>query len=216
MRPILAIPLILLATSTAAQAPSLALAADFGPALPLGEFSDDGAELGWALGVSGTVRLTRLFGLYASYERTSFGVEDTGSNHTDGTWTDRGLGVGARLWVPVRDRPRIQPWAQLGLGWHDLDPPIAGPEFAVLDTQGMLTIEGGAGIDIALAGQVLFFRPTLRYRRYSFSVESPQVTSTSRVSYLALGVGLVAVWTPGNDARRHRQVSHEPHQRDDR
>jgi hypothetical protein len=197
MRRTLAVPLLLLASSAAAQGtPSLSLAADVGPAFPLGEFADDGARVGWGLGVSATVRLTRLFGLYGSYERTSFDVEEAASPG-DGTWTDTGLGVGAQIWFPVGDQARIHPWARLGLGWHDLDPPIAGPEFARLDSDRIRTVEGGAGLDIALARQLLFLRPMLRYRRYSFEVESAGGTSSTSISALTLGLGLMVAVGPG-------------------
>lgn len=192
MRRLLAVPLLLLASSAVAQGtPSFDVAADFGPAIPLGEFSDDGAKLGWAMGATATVRLTRLFGLYATAERTSFDLEETTRSPGDGSWTDRGLGVGAKVWFPVRDQARLHPWAQLGVGWHDIDPPIAGPEFAGVDTDGLLTFEGGAGFDIAVSRQFLFLRPVVRYRRYSFNVDFPERTATTRISSLSLGLGLV-------------------------
>ena len=189
MRRFLAVPFLLLATSATAQrAPTVALAADLVPAIPLGEFADDGAELGWGRSTSVTIRLTRALGLYGSYERTSFNIEDRAQ-----TWTDRGLGAGLKLWLRSREDTRIRPWAQVGIGWHDLDAPIAGPEFARVDTNGLRTIEGGAGVDIAVARRVLFVRPVVRYRRYSFEVKSASETAETTTSYLALGVGLVLV-----------------------
>lgn len=202
MRCWLAVPLLMVASSAVAQGtPSLALAADFGPAIPLGEFKDDGAELGWGLGASATVRLTRLLGVYGSYERTSFDLEETTRARGDGTWTDTGLGVGAQLWLPVRERARFHPWIRLGVGWHDLDPPIAGPEFAAVDTEGIRTFEGGGGLDIELARQFLFLRPVVRYRRYSFDVERPGLTSSTNISSITFGLGLVVVAGPSRDGR---------------
>jgi hypothetical protein len=191
---ILAVTLLLAASHAAAQVhPSLSLAADAGPAFPLGEFADDGAGIGWGLGLSATVGFTRHLGLYASYERFSFPVDETAPDPGDGTWTDSGIGVGAHLWFPVRDPSRVHPWVRLGVGWHDLDPPIAGSPFTGVNTRGVRTLEGGAGLDIALARQILFLQPVARYRRYRFEADIAGVTSTSTTSYLMLGVGLMAV-----------------------
>lgn len=198
MRRLLAVPVLLalLAPSASAQkTPSLALAADVGPAIPLGEFADDGAELGWGLGVSATVRLGRLLGVYASFERTTFGVEED-AGYPEDDWTDTGYGVGARLWIPVDPDARFHPWAQLGVGWHDLDKPIAGPEFAEVDTDGIMTVEAGAGVDVAIARQVLFLRPMVRYRRYAFELETAGETTETHVSSLTLGLGIVVVVLP--------------------
>ena len=189
MRRMLALPLLLLASSAAAQrTPSLAVAADVGPAFPLGDFADDGAETGWGVGVSATVRLTRLLGVYGSYERTSFDVEGRG----DDAWTDTGMGVGVRVWFPAAERARLHPWAQLGVGWHDLDRPL-GAEFAELDTDGIRTLEGGAGVDVALVRQVLFLRPAIRYRTYSFEVDLGGETAETSASHLTLALGVMAV-----------------------
>lgn len=199
MRRLLAVPLLFLATSASAQAvPSFSVAADVGPAFPLGDFADDGADRGWSASVSAAARLTRLFGLYAGYERTSFDVE--AADAADDTWTDSGLGAGVRMWFPVRPGARLHPWAQLGAGWHDLDPLIAGPEFSGIDTDGILTLEGGAGLDVAVAGQRVFVRPAVRYRRYSFEAESVAGTAKTTVSSITFALGLMVVLHPGNDA----------------
>jgi hypothetical protein len=195
MRRLLAVPLLFLATSASAQGvPSFSVAADVGPAFPLGDFADDGAERGWSASVSAAARLTRLFGLYAGYERTSFDVQQS-----DDTWTDSGLGAGVRMWFPVRPGARLHPWAQLGAGWHDLDPLIAGPEFSDIDTDGILTLDGGAGLDVAVAGQRVFVRPAVRYRRYSFEAESPGQTAKTTVSSITFALGMMVVLHPGND-----------------
>jgi hypothetical protein len=204
MRRLLAFPLLLLfAGSASAQTiPSVALGVDIGPAIPLGEFADDGAKVGWAAGASAALRLTRHLGAYVSAERASFGVDESAGNPGDGTWTDTGVGVGARLWFPVREDARTHPWVQLGLGWHNVDKPIAGPQFANLNTDRIRTIEGGAGLDIALTRRVLFLRPTARYRRYSFSVETPTETLRTRISSLSVGIGLVVVLGLGDNSDR--------------
>ncbi|HSK21276.1 MAG TPA: outer membrane beta-barrel protein [Longimicrobiales bacterium] len=200
MRRLLAVSLLFLATSASAQTvPSFSVAADVGPAFPLGDFADDGAERGWSASVSAAARLTRLFGVYAGYERTSFDVEQA-ADAADDTWTDSGLGAGVRMWFPVRPGARLQPWAQLGAGWHDLDPLIAGPEFSAIDTDGILTLEGGAGLDVAVAGQRVFVRPAVRYRRYSFEAESPGLTAKTTVSSISFALGVMVVVNPGDDA----------------
>jgi hypothetical protein len=204
MRCLLAVPLLLLLAgpSSAQRIPSVALGADIGPAIPLGEFADDGAKVGWSVGASAALRLTRHLGLYVSAERASFGVDESAGNPGDGTWTDTGVGVGGRLWFPVREDARTHPWVQLGVGWHNVDKPIAGPQFAGLDTDRIRTIEGGAGLDIALTRQVLFLRPTARYRRYSFSVETPTETLRTRISALSLGIGIVVVIGMGDNTNQ--------------
>lgn len=202
MRRLLAVPLLFLATSASAQGiPAFSVAADVGPAFPLGDFADDGAERGWSASVSAAARLTGLFGLYAGYERTWFDVE-AAADAADDTWTDSGLGAGVRMWFPVRPGARIHPWAQLGAGWHDLDPLIAGPEFSSIDTDGIITLEGGAGLDVAVAGERVFVRPAVRYRRYSFEAESPGQTAKTTVSSITVALGLMVVLNPGNDGSR--------------
>lgn len=191
---------LLVATPAFAQGtPSLGLAGDVGAAIPLGEFSRDGARVGLSLGASGSLRLSRVLGAYASWEHTAFPIGSSAdAAPRAGTWTDTGWGGGVRLWLPVREERRMHPWAQLGLGWHDLDSPIAGPQYSVLDTKGLRTIEAGAGVDIAIEKKrIWFLRPIVRYRRYSFTVESPGASSSSRISYLTVGLGLVAAIGPG-------------------
>jgi hypothetical protein len=181
------------ASATAQHFPPIYLAADVGPAFPLGSFADDGAKRGWGGSVSAAVRITRRIGVYGSWERTSFPVSESAPSGGGGNWTDTGVGVGPRLWLPVRDSARIQPWVQVGLGWHDLDPLIAGPAFAQLDLDGVLAVEGGGGLDIRLTDRRLFLRPAVRYRSYGFAVEMPDGTARARVSFLTLVVGLAVV-----------------------
>lgn len=207
MRAGLAVPLLLLLAGGAAaqETPSIALAVDAGPAFPLGDFSDDGADIGWGVGVSAAARITRLLGLYVALERTSFDVADAAAPG-DGTWTDDGVSVGARLWLPVRHPARLQPWAQLGLGWHDVDPPIAGTEFGELDTDGIATLEGGAGVDVAIIRDRIFLRPALRYRKYDFELELPGETRNTSVSSLTLALGVSVVFS----LRREPAVTSSP------
>ncbi len=191
--------------TTAARAQgnqAVGISADVGAAVPLGAFASDGAKAGLALGATATLRLTSVLGVYASLERTAFPVKQSAASPGDGTWTDMGVGAGVRLWVPSREDRRLRPWAQIGLALHNLDAPIAGVEYAVIDTKGLLTIEGGAGLDIALGTKrVWFLRPIVRYRRYSFKVEAPNATATSRSSYLTFGVGVVMAIGRGNETR---------------
>jgi hypothetical protein len=197
MRRVLAVSLLLAANQVAAQQlPSLALGADFGPAIPLGDFADQGAELGWTANLSATVRLTRLLGVSAFYARSSFGLEDLAGH---GPWTDSGFGGAARVWLPVGHGTRMQPWMQLGVGRHDLDPLFGRLGLASLDTEGITTIEGSAGIDVPLTPRLLLLGPTFRYRKYSFEVEpAPKAGATGRtweatISSFSVGAGLAVV-----------------------
>jgi hypothetical protein len=197
MRALLVLPLLLLAGSAAAQrTPSVTLAADFGPSFPFGDFADDGAETGWGLGVSGAVRITRGIGVYASYERATFDIDSSAAGADVEDWTDSGIGVGARFWFPTAANARVQPWTQLGIGWHDVDPPPGRAEFADVDTDGIRTIEGGGGIDIAVAKRTLFLRPAIRYRKYSFEADAGQSVSKRSVAYLTLALGAAIVIAP--------------------
>lgn len=190
----IALTLLLMASGALAQTtPSIDLGVDVGPSVPLGEFADDGAGLGLGFSVSATVRPIRLLGVYAAYERTSFPVDEAARPDDDDRWTDNGFSVGVRFWVPVRESSRLHPWGRLGVGWHDLDQPLGGPEFSLVDTEGVRTIGGAAGVDLVLANQAILLRPTVRYRRYSFTVESPTETSTSRVAFLTFGLGAAVV-----------------------
>ncbi len=190
MRYALALGLLLVANSAVAQkAPALILGAGGGVAIPLGDFADDGANTGWMVNASASVRITRVLGAYASYERLTFGLDDSAASGGDDSWVDSGVGVGAQLWVPMREDARVQPWVRLGVGWHDLDPLIAGGAFSSEDTKGIRTLEGGVGLDIAVAGRSLFIRPTARYRRYSFSVTVDGQESSTSVSSLTLSLG---------------------------
>ncbi|HSJ23942.1 MAG TPA: hypothetical protein VK929_04595 [Longimicrobiales bacterium] len=173
--------------------PAIHVAADAGPAFPLGGFADDGAGRGWGGSVSAAVRVTRRLGVYASWERNSFPVSESAPSRGGRRWTDTGLGIGPRLWLPVGDSARVEPWLQVGVGWHDLDPLIAGPAFANLDLDGVLTLEGGGGLDIRLTDRRLFLRPAVRYRSYRFDVEMPDANARTRVSSLTIAVGLAVV-----------------------
>ncbi len=200
MRRALVLPLLLLATSAGAQeVPALILSGGGGVAVPLGAFADDGAKVGWSVDASVSVRITRLLGVYGSYERASFGVADGAANPGDGNWVDSGVGVGGQLWVPVRDSSRLQPWLRLGIGWHNLDPLLAGGDLAHVDTDGISTLEGGAGVEIALPARGLFLRPTARYRHYSFKVEANGRESSTSVSELTVDLGLTYVLGLGKE-----------------
>jgi hypothetical protein len=201
MRRLLALPLLPLLATTAALAqgtPSLGIASDAGAAIPVGAFASDGASVGLSLGLSAAVRLTRVFGIYTSLERTAFPIKQSAGAPGDGSWKDMAVGGGVRLWLPVPEERRLHPWAQVGFGWHNLDAPIVGQQFSAIDTKGLRTLEAGAGVDIALESKRIFFlRPIVRYRRYAFALDAPPTTVTSSVSYLTLGVGLVMAVGPG-------------------
>lgn len=200
MSRVLVVPLLLLAASAAAQeTPSLVLSGNVGPAFPFGDLADDGAGTGWGIGASAAVRILEPLGIFASYERTSFPVEPSPGSGAADHWTDTGVGVGAQIWLPVRAGSRLHPWVRLGVGWHDLDALIAGPEFSGLDMDGIRTLDAGGGIDIALARPALFLRPVVRYRRYSFEVRSGSTTATTRPASLMVGLGLVLVLAERDD-----------------
>ncbi|HEX9108878.1 MAG TPA: hypothetical protein VF832_16645, partial [Longimicrobiales bacterium] len=101
-----------------------------------------------------------------------------------------GLGAGVRFWQPLRDHPRLEPWVQLGLGWHRLDPLLAGPAFASIDTHGLLTLEGSAGLQYALAPRLLLLGPMLRYRSYGFKANTPTATLKTSVKWWSLSAGV--------------------------
>lgn len=205
MRRVLAVSILALVASSAALAQggqAMGIAIDAGAALPLGAFARDGATSGLTMGATATLRVTSSIGVYASLERTMIPVSRSAPAPGDGSWTDQGVGAGVRLWLPQREDRRLRPWAQLGLALHDLDQPIAGTEFARIDTKGLVTVEGGAGLDIALeARRIWFLRPIVRYRRYAFEVETPSATARSQSSFLTLGVGLVMAFGAGNPTR---------------
>ncbi len=191
MRRLLAITLVLIANSAAAQqTPSLAVGVDLGPAFPIGAFADQGAETGWTGNVAATVRLTRVLGVSASYARASFGVGTTAQSGGKDRWTDSGLGAGVRFWYPLREQARLQPWLQLGLGWHRLDPLLAGPAFSSIDTDRILTLEGSAGLEYVLAPRLLLLGPTLRYRSYGFKANTPTATLKTAVKWWSLSAGV--------------------------
>lgn len=179
---ILALLTAIAANPAAAQrSPPIYLAVDAGPSFPLGAFADDGARRGWAGSLSAAVRVTRRLGVYGAWERTSFPVSESAPSGGGQDWTDTGVGVGLRVWLPVSDSARVQPWVQAGPGWHDLDPLIAGPAFQRLDLDGVLALEAGGGLDIRLTGRRLFLRPAVRYRSYRFAVDMPDGTARTRV-----------------------------------
>lgn len=191
MRRLLAITLVVIANSAAAQQrPSLAVGLDLGPAFPVGNFADQGAETGWTANVAATVRLTRVLGVSASYSRASFGLGKTGQLGGKDSWTDSGLGAGVRFWYPLREQARLQPWLQLGLGWHRLDPLLAGPAFSSIDTDRILTLEGSAGLEYVLTPRLLLLGPTLRYRSYGFKANTPTATLKTAVKWWSLSAGV--------------------------
>jgi hypothetical protein len=196
MRCLVAVPLLLLATTAAAQTPTFSIAADLGPAIPLGSFANDGARVGWSSGASAALRIRQPIGVYLSLERTSFPIDAARAATTTGRWTDTGVGAGVRVWLPVAAQSIVQPWIQLGAGLHTTDAPIAGPRFADVDTERIRTLESSGGVDIALGGQRLLLRPNVRYRRYAFSVTSPSQTERSTISSLVLALGLAFVTGP--------------------
>lgn len=180
----------LAATAEAQVLPRATVAAEAGLAFPLGQFRDDGAGLGWMAGLTGTWRVRSPVALYVTAERTTFGVEDAPAGDMD-HWTDTGFGAGLRLWLPLGAERRWLPWVQLGAAWHDTDAPLADSAFAVLDTDGIVTLDAAAGVDVALPGRKVMLRPALKYRRYRYELRVDEATSRTSVSWLTLGLGFV-------------------------
>lgn len=167
------------------------VAADIGMAVPAGEFSRAGARTGFAAGLNASVQVLGPAGVYASVDRASFAIASTAATTAARRWTDTGLGAGVRFSTQDGWHERVMPWVQVGLGFRFTDPPLGEAAFADLDTDGFIAVEGGAGFDLAVIPQRLHVRPTARYRRYAFEVETPGQTLRTTVQYVSLAVGLV-------------------------
>lgn len=169
------------AAPAAAQIPfPLSVEGRVGAAFPTGDFGE-GLETGVSLGASASVGVTPGFGVYGSYNHTTFNADGGG-----GGLVDRGFSVGATASLG-RVSPWITPYIGAGLVMHDLEVDVDDGEDIDVGEED-LGFEVGAGLAVQVARNVRL-SPSVGYRRYG--AELPGLLGAEGdVEYLTLGAGV--------------------------
>lgn len=191
----LAMALLVAPAAPAQQILPVSLEVRGGLGFPMGDFptrglvAQEAVESGDGFALRGTYNLIPLLGVYAGFERYSFGVDEEEAAGPDLNFVDSGFSAGAQLSLPLAMLAGVSPWIRGGAIFHILDyelEEIAGVE-ANTSSDRTLGFEAGAGVDIPL-GQVLSFTPGVTYRSYEPQFDG--LTDGERLSYLAVEMGL--------------------------
>ena len=154
-----------------------------GAAFPTGDFKSAlNAKTGVSYGVNATLQAIPMLGLYAGFERTELGVDD--SAVADASLTDQGFAFGGKLALPL-GLTGAGPWVKAGAIYNEL----GGSSTPVgLEEGRNWGFEAGGGLSIPL-GMVVSVTPGVRYRQYS--VDRAVATAGSlKVSYIVADLGL--------------------------
>jgi hypothetical protein len=166
-----------------------------GLGFPTGDFptrglvAQEAVESGAGFALRGTYRVIPALGVYAGFERYSFGVDEEEAAGPDLNFVDSGFSAGAQLSLPLGMITGVSPWVRGGAIFHIFDYELEEDAGANPDTSSDRTLgfEAGAGVDIPL-GLILSFTPGVTYRSYEPQFEG--LTNGERLSYLAVEMGL--------------------------
>ena len=167
------------AEQAAAQVLPFAVEVRGGYAIPTGDLAEgDGIEDGLGFGANLQLSIMPMIGVYAGWERYSFGVEDL----DDASIIDSGFRGGLQFNAPLATFTGVSPFVFGGAIYNSTEMEI-GDESAESDSSVGFEVGGGVGIQLA---PMFTLTPALRYRTHSSEFEG----SDDSVSYLSIDVGL--------------------------
>ncbi|HEX6909027.1 MAG TPA: hypothetical protein VF142_01455 [Longimicrobium sp.] len=152
-------------------------------AVPVRDF-DDIVDEGMSWGVGASLGVSPGVGIYGTWSRTEFELEDL----QDAEVQDEGFSVGVTTSLPSVSG--LAPWVGAGLVIHQFDFDDETDEDS--DEDGIeedLGFEVGGGLAIPLAPNVRL-TPGIGYRQYGVDVGTLLGTAEFDVSYFTAGVGL--------------------------
>ena len=161
-----------------------------GAAIPTGDFksnADGDWELksGWTAGVNAQFQLNPMFGVYAGYSHSSFGVED----EDDASVNARGFDAGVRASLPLAALP-LTPFVRGGVVYHDLQLSVESPNFSITSDRAF-GFEIGGGLEYAL-GQRMSITPGVSFTSYTatFSDDLELFDLDIDVTHVKVDIGL--------------------------
>ncbi len=148
-------------------------------AVPVRDF-DDFVDEGMSWGVGASVAVSPGVGIYGTWSRTEFALEDL----DDAEVRDQGFSVGLTTSLPSVSG--LAPWVGAGLVIHQFDFNDEEGDDGIDEDLGF---EVGGGLAIPLARNVRL-TPGIGYRQYGVDVGTLLGTAEFDVSYFTAGVGL--------------------------
>jgi opacity protein-like surface antigen len=176
-----------------AQAQQLPLSIEIrgGAALPTGDWNDDDVfETGLGFGAAVTFRPTSALGVYAGWDRFSFGVDDeeAGEEEVDASLNDSGFRAGAELALPVSGAP-VSPFVSAGVFYGKTELEVDGDVGSVgFETDSSIGFEAAVGVGFN-AGPVTV-RPAVGYRTRSLEFEGEEAGEDDTISYFTFILGI--------------------------
>lgn len=198
-----AVPVLLAALLVGATAPATAraqvLSLEVQGGASIGAYDETRAGLDAAprptlraeVGYTPIIRRRLTAGVYASYERSSFGCEDGFCGGYDVEMTSAGLGAGLRFGLRLPGRP----WLRLGAAYHGLDLSASGggegapEETFEPDPGATLGLEVGTGVAVPVTPW-LALTPGVSYVRYASATAAGTPGEESAVVVVSGRLGL--------------------------
>lgn len=171
-----------------AQAQSFGAEVRGGLAMPTGEWNDDdGVESGWGVGVNGHAMFTPMLGVYAGWDRWSFGLEgDEDLNGVDASVNDSGFRGGLHVALPLQNIP-AGPYVRGGVFYGKTQFDFSeGGESLELESESAVGFEVEGGVEIPL-GPTLSFTPAVMYRQHDADFG---IGGETTVGYVGFSMGL--------------------------
>lgn len=164
-----------------------------GLAYPMETF-DQGAKVGYLLGLTAKVSPLPFVSLYGGWDRARFDAEDdAGFAGVDTRVTDSGLRVGGELGVPLAGlMSGIAPYFQAGATFTRARVDVSGDETGTLEFESDVT----GGFELATGARIWLapsfsLTPEVRYRRTRHDFEeAPPLQIANEVAYLVTSLGI--------------------------
>lgn len=169
------------APASAQEVRGLAVEVRGGFNMPIGDFSDRGAESEAGYAADLIVNLSPAVSVYGGWAKDQFGCDCPDAVDL---WVS-GPELGVKL-LAMRSN-RVLPWARVGVTYHELGGEAGGLD--VTSDRG-IGIQASLGVDIPL-GEVLSVSPALRYQGMTADFNGPfdVFTAQQQVRFLSLDIG---------------------------
>ncbi|HEU4452800.1 MAG TPA: outer membrane beta-barrel protein [Longimicrobium sp.] len=150
-----------------------------GAALPTGDFGDL-VSTGWTVGVDGTFNITPMFGIYAGYSVSQFGLSDDAEElFGEGDVTEQGFDAGIKATFGGGTLP-FTPFLRGGLIFHKLGADFEDDDEDVEDSDSELGFEIGGGITFPLGPRISVV-PSASYLQWTPEEDGEESIDVSQV-----------------------------------
>jgi hypothetical protein len=142
-------------TANAQMAPTspFSFGVNAGAAIPTGDFGDL-VSTGWTVGVDGTFNITPMFGIYAGYSISQFGLsEDFEDLVGEGDITEQGFDAGIKATFGGGALP-FTPFLKGGLVYHKIGGDFEDEDVESEDSDSELGFEVGGGVVFPLGPRI--------------------------------------------------------------